>query len=294
MERDIRVELVQYQSPLLRMKIWEIAHLAAGPVHSTAPVKQWHYHPEAEIVLFLEGSNQYFIDRTSFTLSPGEVMLVGPSQLHAGRNRTEGKIRYIVCQFDLRQYLDSFAAPYFYFFANPESPLSRLNEQIRADRSLNDSLAAAVTSIYEESQQRRVGYELAVSMHMKHIMVSLLRACLGNGEEARYRAIESLRPLLDYIEVHVSDKMDLKAASGVLNMNYHYVSRLFRKAMGVTFVDYVNGKRIQAAQRLLATSDIAVSEVGAEVGIGNAAHFFELFRRHNGCTPAEFRRRLRA
>ncbi|MFD0712580.1 helix-turn-helix domain-containing protein [Paenibacillus sp. GCM10027626] len=54
------------------------------------------------------------------------------------------------------------------------------------------------------------------------------------------------------------------------------------------FVEYVNRKRIAKAEQLLVTTRDSVTEIALAVGIGNMAHFYELFKRYNRCTPKQF------
>jgi YesN/AraC family two-component response regulator len=73
-------------------------------------------------------------------------------------------------------------------------------------------------------------------------------------------------------------------------MSYHYFSRFFKKTMGVTFLDYVNGLRVKEAERLLATTNNSVSRIAETVGIPNIAHFYEMFRKFNHLSPVEYRK----
>ncbi|MDQ6419539.1 AraC family transcriptional regulator [Paenibacillus sp. LHD-117] len=284
-----REELVDYQSPLLRMKIWELGYDGTTlPANRFAPRYDWHYHNEAELVLILSGQKDFCIGSKTYELNAGDVAIVGPSELHSAAMFRK-TFRQIVCQFDLELYLDFFAAPYIYFFTGMSEPLSRFNQKLREDPDLNGRIADALLRIHEENKAREPGYELAVSMHMKQIMLLLLRCSdisLGNGHE-----LEMLRPILNYVEQNYRGDIDLGTAARQANMSYSYASRLFHQTMGIKFSEYVGRKRIQAAQRLLATSDKNVIVIGAEVGIPNTAHFYRLFRKLNDCSPDQFRRR---
>lgn len=291
MDGRIKQESVEYQSPLLRMKIWEIRR-GRAPLPAT-PARVWHYHPEAEFVVVLEGSLELLIEEERLLLGPGDVAVVGPSQLHTSRAAVDGDVRQIVCQFDLNVYLDAFAAPYSIYFASPAQPLGRLNRILRERPALNRRIAEAVMAMYDESERKPLGYELAVSMHMKSVLLALLRCGDGKLPEADFAALQLLKPALLYVDAHYADRVDLRTASRRANLSYHYVSRLFRKTLGMSFTQYVNRKRVQEAQRLLVVTDKNVIDVGAEVGMGNAAHFFETFKKLNGCSPSDYRRRYR-
>jgi transcriptional regulator GlxA family with amidase domain len=68
------------------------------------------------------------------------------------------------------------------------------------------------------------------------------------------------------------------------------IKRRFKEATGTTLIEYVQRLRIEEAKRLLETGDLPVDAISAEVGYEDPAFFRQLFRRHTGLTPAEYRR----
>ena len=80
---------------------------------------------------------------------------------------------------------------------------------------------------------------------------------------------------------------DLAGAAGVHPV---YLSRAFRAAYGCTPGDYLRRLRIERAQRLLAESDVPLSQVAVAVGYYDQSHFTGAFRRATGTTPAQYRK----
>lgn len=79
---------------------------------------------------------------------------------------------------------------------------------------------------------------------------------------------------------------DLAQAVGVPP---NYVSQTLNETMGETFFDYVNKKRIDAAQTLLRESDKTALDIAYEVGFNARSSFYKAFRRALGVTPGEYR-----
>lgn len=71
------------------------------------------------------------------------------------------------------------------------------------------------------------------------------------------------------------------------------LKRRFRIATGSTIIDYVQNLRIEAAKRLLETSDSSAEDIAATVGYGNLAFFRKLFKRLTGLTAGQYRRLFR-
>lgn len=68
--------------------------------------------------------------------------------------------------------------------------------------------------------------------------------------------------------------------------------REFRSHFGQSPLQYLNGKRVDAAKKLLLDSDYRIHEIGSLVGVENTNHFIYLFKKYTGMTPLAFRRNL--
>jgi transcriptional regulator GlxA family with amidase domain len=68
------------------------------------------------------------------------------------------------------------------------------------------------------------------------------------------------------------------------------LKRRFKAATGLAIIDYVQNLRIEAAKRMLESSDEPVDEIGFAVGYEDASFFRRLFKRRTGVTPSRYRR----
>ncbi len=75
--------------------------------------------------------------------------------------------------------------------------------------------------------------------------------------------------------------------------HFHFI-RFFHRTYGITPHQYLTRKRIQQAQRLLATSEMSVTEICLEVGFQSLGSFSNLYHRQTGYAPSEHRARLQA
>ena len=55
-------------------------------------------------------------------------------------------------------------------------------------------------------------------------------------------------------------------------------------------MDYINGRRYEAAQRQLETTDLNISAVAEQTGFASAAHFRRVFRETMGVGPLQYRK----
>ncbi|SFM05507.1 AraC-like ligand binding domain-containing protein [Paenibacillus sp. 1_12] len=293
-EAEVHNELVDYQNPLLRLKIWRItSDDMKSPVVATPSKFRWHYHKEVEFIAIIEGSLSVQTKHDTRMLQSGDVHVLGNSQLHRTKQESE-TLNYIVCQFDLAQHFDESTMPYLHYFSEIRRPLGLLNYIFSEHSDVQKQACAIIMDIFTESQTKQKGCELAITASIRRLLLLLLRNDTNgvlHGSESD--ELTRLQPALDYVEQHMAEKITIEQACSVLNLSYHYFIKYFKKVMGLSFVDYVNYKRIKKAERLLLTQDVSIVEVGQAVGIPNMAQFYKLFKRHNHCSPKEFKLRMK-
>lgn len=292
MNIDAINEEVIYQNPLLFLKIWEI-HVDS-PYFGIPETWSWHYHKEVEFLAVTEGHLGIQTKRDYYLLGPGDVLLLGSSQPHRTHKNSAEELRYVVFQVDLSQHFDQSTMPYLHCFSELTQPLGAMNYIFQENESAKREAFSFITDIFNESQTRQRGYEMAISSAIKRLMLLMMRSdtrgMLRGSDESE---LMRLRPALDYVDRHLGEKIAVEDVCSLLNLSYHYFIKYFKKAMGLSFVDYVNYKRVKKAERLLLTRDLSIMEVGFEVGIPNMAQFYKLFKRHNHCSPKEFKQRMR-
>ncbi|SFS65268.1 response regulator [Paenibacillus sp. BC26] len=92
-----------------------------------------------------------------------------------------------------------------------------------------------------------------------------------------------------FIEANLENPLTLNVVSREVGLSPHYLSRLFREETGVSFHDFVTGKRMEKATDLLQNSSLRVYEIAHLVGIPSYRYFSALFREWTGAAPTELR-----
>lgn len=96
-----------------------------------------------------------------------------------------------------------------------------------------------------------------------------------------------------YIDTHVYSAISRNHVAKNVHLSPEYLSRIFKKELGVSLIEYITHVKMEAAQGLLAHSDLSVGQISDRLGYGNFAYFSQLFRIHFGITPTEFRKSIR-
>jgi AraC family transcriptional regulator len=100
---------------------------------------------------------------------------------------------------------------------------------------------------------------------------------------------ERLRRVIEYVEVHLGDRLSLDELAAVACLSPYHFSRCFRRSMGVSPHRYVIRRRIDRARWLLKQGDLALAEIAIAVGFDSQASFAARFQRDVGLSPGRFR-----
>jgi AraC-like DNA-binding protein/ligand-binding sensor protein len=97
-----------------------------------------------------------------------------------------------------------------------------------------------------------------------------------------------------FIKEHQSDDLSLSTVAKAVNTSTFYFCKMFKKATGLNFTDYLSRVRIEKAKNLLLNPNARVSEVAYEVGFQSLTHFNRVFKRVTGVSPTAYREKLPA
>ncbi len=104
----------------------------------------------------------------------------------------------------------------------------------------------------------------------------------------------AVKKALSFIEGHYQEGLKLADVAEQVCLSPNYLSQQLKEQTGKSFVEHLGGWRLEEAKRLLATTLLPVSQVAGRVGYDNPRYFSEVFQRHCGKTPSQFRRAGRA
>ena len=103
----------------------------------------------------------------------------------------------------------------------------------------------------------------------------------------------NLKPLthltVTYVKEHLGDNLTVKDTAKALTVNANYLSNLFHRDMGMTFIDFVNRERTRQAAALLKHTNLQIQQVASTVGYNNTSYFAKQFMRFYGVSPSHYR-----
>ncbi|MFD2157783.1 helix-turn-helix domain-containing protein [Rubritalea tangerina] len=95
-----------------------------------------------------------------------------------------------------------------------------------------------------------------------------------------------------YIHEKLSEKISLDALAENANVTNSYLCKQFKKATGLTVVEYINRHRIEMAKELLTSKNVRIIEIAYETGFQSLSQFNRSFHRYTGQSPTEYKAEL--
>lgn len=108
----------------------------------------------------------------------------------------------------------------------------------------------------------------------------------GQDREQLLRVIDRAQT---WIKERYHQELSMEQAADYVNLNPFYFSKLFKKHVGETFIDYLTRLRINKAKDLIGREELSLKEVCYEVGYNDPNYFSRVFKKVTGITPSEYR-----
>ena len=248
-----------------------------------------HLHRQVEMILVLEGGLLVTGSHGRCFLTPGQGILIFPNRLHSLYTDPNQGSQILLCIFE-----SDFCPHYRNYFQNYLPADGRFDLKLLSRHSQEAaSSLLSLTRCYERGE--------AIPPYLCNLAegyLSLLLADLFTSpsapvmlEEPKGRTnLELEQRVLLYLDRHFTEELSLELLAREFGVSRFHISRLFSEKFQTTFPRYVNSRRLEFAQKLLAESDDSVTNIALDAGFGSSRSFFREFKEAFHMTPSAYRR----
>jgi beta-xylosidase/AraC-like DNA-binding protein len=246
------------------------------------------YHAEVEIVYVIEGSLALNADGEIHALRKGDVIIVNPGKIHNVTVTSEGFVCRLLMDGGLFTNGTSADMPRFWCDTSARSTphdagLKNLFMLIIRRYIDNDSPQDLVkVSLY---------YQLASYIQEHYCVSSEGNATLNASTDYDKERVD--RALM-YIHANYSQQLTLTDLAEYLHLTNTYLSKYFKKSLGVNFKDYLTRIRLNHALDDLLHTDKSVLRAAVDNGFPNVTMFSQSFKAVYGSTPSEYKQVMKS
>ncbi len=99
----------------------------------------------------------------------------------------------------------------------------------------------------------------------------------------------AVRGAITFIEHNLMEKLTAPAIAEYAGVHRDYLSTLFKKETGIAMMVYIQKRRAEEACHFLRFSNYSITEIAALCQFSSQSRFTDIFKRHIGMTPAQYR-----
>lgn len=151
-------------------------------------------------------------------------------------------------------------------------------------------LTAAIQSVIRFHEEPTDDTDLLSAQQIVNILTLICTETSENGNTDSALS-DKLKNILHYLDEHYTEDISLDMLAEQFYISKYYLSREFKKEYGTTIIQYVLTKKITNAKELLRYSNSSIEEIARLCGIDDASYFNKVFKKMEGCTASEYRKR---
>lgn len=253
----------------------------------SAVVSLWH--EILEIKLVLSGSVTMMIDTETVTAGPGDIIIVNPHEVHSNLMIDGQWGTYHLFMLDLD----------FFRTVGIDSIDLRallLDQQIRFRNLIQNPRAAKILGRFAEEFAEGSAYaRLAMTGLLQELFAVLLRQETDNTKQSfgdRIKFYRAIEPAVVRLRDRYAEHFSGEELADSCSMNRYHFCRVFKRAMGMTPVQYQNECRLRIADVLLKVSTLSISEIAGAVGFQDEAYFSRTYKKSRGLSPMDAKSKL--
>lgn len=249
-----------------------------------------HRHPEIELSYCAEGSFRILVEKTMYTVHTGDLVVVPPMAAHEPLAQDgSGKRMTIVVG-------PALLGEFFHLFKTicPDGAVFHL-------RLHESKVAAELEHILRETvgllSEQEAFSNLLIKGNIFRMSGQLLRLLSQEedfGQIAKtLRDTEKIEKALELIHEHFQERLDIDSVSSLCGYGRSNFCKIFKNIVGDTFHNVLNAYRIQIARMHLENGDMPIEEIAYQVGFADCKSFCRVFKKLNGETASDYRKRFR-
>lgn len=248
-----------------------------------------HWHKAIELLLFVNGTVTCKFNNMSFQGTPGDLLLINSYEVHETRCSRDAVYLCVHISTDqMCKYVPNFDQLSFSLTFDPADEAKAIAyEQLRIH--MQEILRLTV----ENPQASKLECHARLFAAAAILVNDFSQTPAVEETKLRRSDMTRLEPVLEYIQLHHGEDLPLDAAADAMGLNKEYFCRLFKKNMGVSYLQYVYQVRTTAVCRELESSDDPIGEIAERHGFRDPKMLNQYFKEVYGCTPSEKRKFFR-
>ena len=253
-----------------------------------------HHHDFYEIYFFQSGNVSYNIESRNYLLTPGDVLIISPNELHQpifgeDRQNYERTVLWIN-----KSFLEQFNIPGQEISRCFDTTQQQHTNLLRPDGVSRELLNYLLIALEQEMDSREYASGLYAMGLLAQLLVIINRMAERSGRESEPRANSDsvVYRVLGYINEHYNEELSLDFLANKFFISKYHLSREFARLVGTSVYRYIIQKRLVMAKQMM-SAGMSTSEVYQHCGFGDYSNFYRAFRNEYQVSPRQYLEELK-
>ncbi len=150
--------------------------------------------------------------------------------------------------------------------------------------------------IFNEFLKNHQSCQLILKSHIMSIFNILLNSYMNSNSKINTRSFRNNYDIIknsqEYIDNNLEKEFVLSDLADMCGISKNFYCKIFKGIVGLSPFDYITQSRVNAAKKLLTTTNIKISDISRMCGINDITYFYKIFKKYVNTTPANFRKRF--
>lgn len=256
-----------------------------------------HTHNYVEVIYMCSGQTTHIINDNEVVLREGELLFLSQNAIQevmpAGED--DVAVNFII--------MPEFFDQALHMIGDEDNPLREfivasltgkdvnvgyLHFKVSDILPIQNLIENLIWTIKNNIQNKRSINQLTMGVLFLQLMNHTDKVKVGDNNEDK----ELMLIILRYIEENYREG-ELTKLAKQLNYDLYWLSKKVRQLTGKNFTELIQNKRLNQAVFYLTSTNIAISDIGEQVGYGNLSFFHRIFKNKYGMTPKQYRNKVK-
>lgn len=243
-----------------------------------------HQHREFELLAFIEGKAEVFIDLHHYQAEKGDVLIIPPYAIHRIKSNKNFLTSYYCLCFDSTLLCDPALA------AALNEEHIHIRQHFSAEDPCSPLLFSYCKNAFLASENAGVGWELESVGNLSLLFANLKKQTNFSEESRTTREKNFAKMVTKYISDNFNSAITSRDAAAALYINHSYFCRIFKKTFGVCFAHYLTSYRLEQAKWTLLNTEDSITDIVYSCGFHDCSYFTKKFKQEYGKTPRAYRK----
>jgi AraC-like DNA-binding protein len=256
---------------------------------------RWHYHPEVELIYFVEGSGTQFVGDCINRFQTGDLVLIGSQLPHFWRWDDKYFEEGLVEKADVKvaHFNENFWGDQ--FLNLPEnrvikSVLERAKRGIKITGGSNITVSKLLDKLLKAEGPERILLLMQALIEIANCEEIITLSSMGFKQDFEEADRNRINDIYDYTITNFQRKIHLEEIALIAKVSPNSFCRYFKSRTRKTYSQFLTEIKVGNACKLLIENRLSIKQICYDSGFNNLASFHKYFKIITGKSPLVYQK----